>query len=100
MDDALGKNGWGQGYTFPCLFKNADKGWILISETGVNGRYFGGRLMGGNGGLYTIGLPQEGEMNGLGSSTTHTNATRLMTAIHILSVQFWATLPMATDAYM
>ncbi len=69
VDDALGKNGWGQGYTFPCLFKNGDKGWILISETGVNGRYFGGRLMGGNGGLYTIGLPQEGEMNGLGSST-------------------------------
>ncbi|MCQ2973398.1 MAG: glycoside hydrolase family 97 protein [Bacteroidales bacterium] len=69
VDDQVGKNGWGQGYTFPCLFKNAEKGWILISETGVNGRYFGGRLMGKENGLYTIGLPQEGEMNGLGSST-------------------------------
>ena len=22
LDDAMGKNGWGQGYSFPCLFKN------------------------------------------------------------------------------
>lgn len=36
VDDTMGKNGWGEGYTFPCLFKNSDKGWILISETGVN----------------------------------------------------------------
>lgn len=36
VDDTLGKNGWGQGYTFPCLFRNEDKGWILISETGVS----------------------------------------------------------------
>lgn len=68
-DEPIGKNGWGEGYTFPCLFKNADKGWVLISETGVNGKYFGGRLIGNPDGLYTIGLPQEGEMNGLGSST-------------------------------
>ena len=36
----------GEGYTFPCLFKNSDKGWILISETGVNSYYCGSRLMG------------------------------------------------------
>ena len=69
VDDATGKNGWGEGYTFPCLFKNGDKGWILVSETGVNGRYCGARLMGGNGTLYNIGFPQEGEMNGLASVT-------------------------------
>ena len=60
VDDATGKNGWGEGYTFPCLFKNGDKGWILVSETGVNGRYCGARLMGGNGTLYNIRFPQEG----------------------------------------
>ncbi|MGG6496923.1 UNVERIFIED_CONTAM: glycoside hydrolase family 97 N-terminal domain-containing protein, partial [Bacteroidetes bacterium 56_B9] len=21
-DDTMGKNGWGEGYTFPCLFRN------------------------------------------------------------------------------
>lgn len=68
-DEPIGRNGWGEGYTFPCLFRNADKGWVLISETGVNGAYVGSRLMGHEGSLYTIGFPQEGEMNGLGSTT-------------------------------
>lgn len=67
VDDAMGKNGWGNGYTFPCLFKNAEKGWVLISETGTRGNYCGCRLIGGNGSLYTIGFPQQGELNGLGS---------------------------------
>ena len=40
-DDTPGKNGWGEGYTFPCLFRRGDKGWILISETGTDGRYCG-----------------------------------------------------------
>lgn len=66
-DDAMGKNGWGEGYTFPCLFRNNDKGWVLISETGVSSLYCGSRLMGGNGGLYTIGYPQSGEYNGNGT---------------------------------
>lgn len=68
-DEPTGRNGWGEGYTFPCLFRNGDKGWVLISETGVNGAYVGSRLMGHEGSLYTIGFPQEGEMNGLGSTT-------------------------------
>ena len=56
----MGKNGWGEGYTFPCLFRNGDKGWILISETGVDSKYCGSRLLGHENGLYTIGFPQEG----------------------------------------
>ena len=36
-DDQMGKNGWGEGYSFPCLFHLGDKGWVLISETGVDG---------------------------------------------------------------
>lgn len=66
-DNTIGKNGWGEGYTFPCLFRNGDKGWLLISETGTNGNYCGSRLLGGNKGLYTIGFPQEGEANGNGT---------------------------------
>lgn len=66
-DDTLGKNGWGEGYTFPCLFRLGNSGWALISETGVGGNYCGSRLIGHSDGLYTIGFPQPGEGNGLGS---------------------------------
>lgn len=66
-DDAMGKNGWGEGYTFPCLFRNGDKGWLLVSETGVDGGYCASRLMGHEKGLYTIGFPQAGELNGNGT---------------------------------
>ncbi len=67
VDDATGKNGWGHGYTFPCLFRNRDKGWLLISETGVGSAYCGSRLLGKEKSLYTIGFPQEGEYNGNGT---------------------------------
>lgn len=67
VDDVMEKNGWGNGYTFPCLFKNEDKGWVLISETGVSSAYCGSRLLGKENGLYTIGFPQEGEYNGNGT---------------------------------
>ena len=30
LDDKAGKNGWGNGFTFPCLFK-VPTGWVLIS---------------------------------------------------------------------
>lgn len=66
-DDAAGKNGWGEGYTFPCLFRNGDNGWVLVSETGVNGGYCASRLLGHKEGVYTIGFPQEGEANGNGT---------------------------------
>lgn len=38
------KSQYGHGYTFPCLFKVDNDGWVLISETGVDGRYCGSRL--------------------------------------------------------
>src|SRR5574344_892307 len=68
VDDVLGKNGWGEGYTFPCLFRNGDKGWVLISETGVSSKYCASRLMGGNGNTYSIGFPNQGECNGNGTA--------------------------------
>ena len=69
LDDEMGKNGWGEGYTFPCLFRVGDKGWVLISETGVDGGYVASRLLNVTGGLYKIGFPQEGEGNGWGSTS-------------------------------
>ena len=78
---------FGQGYTFPCLFKaplsspEGDKKasprggaegalWVLISETGVDGSYVGSHLSDfdpQHG--YTIAFPQAGENNGVGSAT-------------------------------
>ena len=68
LDDVMGKNGMGEGYTFPCLFKVNNKGWVLISETGVDGNYCGSRLIGREKGLYTIGFPMPGENNGNGTT--------------------------------
>jgi hypothetical protein len=66
-DGPMGENGRGEGYTFPCLFREGNNGWLLISETGVNSRYCGSRLIGRQNGLYTIGFPQELENNGNGT---------------------------------
>lgn len=68
LDDAVGKNGLGNGYTFPCLFKVNNSGWVLISETGVDSGYCASRLMGHENGLYTIGFPMPGENNGNGTT--------------------------------
>ncbi|WP_018984865.1 glycoside hydrolase family 97 protein [Salinimonas chungwhensis] len=59
----------GVGYTFPALFKNAQKGWILLSETGVDSTYLGSRLGEGNqNGEYPLAFPQEGENSGIGGT--------------------------------
>ena len=68
IDEPVGKNGWGNGYTFPCLFKE-NNGWVLISETGTDGYYVGCRLLGEANGLYKIGFPMPQECNGWGSTT-------------------------------
>ena len=65
----MGQNGIGEGYTFPCLFKVKNNGWVLLSETGVDSGYCGSRLIGHDKGLYTIGFPMEGENNGNGTSS-------------------------------
>ncbi len=56
------------GYTFPCLFRVGEDGWVLVSETGVDSNYAGSRLSDyapATG--YTIAFPQELENNGNGS---------------------------------
>ncbi|MBR1932727.1 MAG: glycoside hydrolase family 97 catalytic domain-containing protein [Prevotella sp.] len=58
---------FGQGYTFPCLFK-APGSWVLISETGVDSHYCGSHLSDYQPSAgYTIAYPQPGENNGFGS---------------------------------
>ncbi|MDE7095940.1 MAG: glycoside hydrolase family 97 N-terminal domain-containing protein, partial [Muribaculaceae bacterium] len=68
LDDVMGKNGWGNGYSFPCLFRNGDKGWTLISETGIAGDYCASHLANKSGGEYSIAYPNKNENNGFGST--------------------------------
>ena len=63
------RSGYGHGWTFPCLFREGDKGWVLISETGVSSSYCGSHLSDATSdGLFTIAFPMEGENNGFGST--------------------------------
>ena len=58
---------YGVGYTFPALFHLGDRGWVLLSETGVNGLYCGSKLSEGTkDGNYKIAFPEAGENNGMG----------------------------------
>ena len=66
------KSRFGQGYTFPCLFRvpvsKVDNAWVLVSETGVDGSYVGSHLSDYSPETgYTIAFPQAGENNGIGS---------------------------------
>lgn len=58
-----------QGYVFPSLFRVSDKGWVLISETGVSSLYCASHLSDGTkDGLYTVAFPDERQNNGFGST--------------------------------
>ena len=62
------KSQFGVGYTFPCLFKVGEDGWVLVSETGVSSAYPGSRLSDYEPGKgYSVAFPQKGENNGVGS---------------------------------
>jgi hypothetical protein len=87
-DEPLGKNGDGHGYVFPALFRNGDKGWVLISETGVNGSYCGGRLIGSADGSYRLAFPMPEEIGGNGTSTV---------GLAIPGCTPWRTLTVAPD---
>jgi hypothetical protein len=61
------KSQFSHGYTFPCLFRIGNDGWVLVSETGVSSKYCGSHLSdydADNG--YTIAFPDKGENNGVG----------------------------------
>ena len=76
----------GLGFTFPALFRIGDRGWVLISETGVSSRYAGTRL--GNptpDGLYPIAFPEPGENGGIGDTTVSASLP-LLTAWRTLTI--------------
>ena len=66
---------FGQGYTFPCLFRvgaaatpQHSELWALVSETGVDGSYVGSHLSDYSAETgYTIAFPLAGENNGNGT---------------------------------
>jgi len=87
-DAPLGGNGLGYGYTFPCLFRIGDRGWALVSETGVDGYWCASHIEGGNGTSYKIAFPDEKEMNGLASSTP---------GVRLPGVSPWRTVVVAED---
>lgn len=61
---------YGEGYTFPCLYRVGNDGWALVSETGVTGKYVGSCLSDWQEGKgYTIKYPMQGENNGWGSTS-------------------------------
>ena len=68
LDVPVGTQRSNLGYTFPCLFKNGNNGWILLSETGTDGSYAACRLTDKAEGGYQIAFPMPEEMNGQGSA--------------------------------
>ena len=58
-----------RGYVFPGLFRLANEGWVLLSETGVSSLYCASHLSEySKDGVYTIEYPDRKENNGFGSS--------------------------------
>ncbi len=70
LDGALtAPSRYGHGWTFPCLFHEGDRGWVLVSETGVTSDFCASHLSDATpSGLFTIAFPMEGENNGFGST--------------------------------
>lgn len=53
---------YGHGYTFPCLFKINNDGWVLVSETGVDSHYCASHMSDYQlDGLYTVAFPMPGK---------------------------------------
>ena len=67
-DGAMGTNGTGDGFVFPALFKIGDDGWMLISETGMDGSYCGSHIANAGQNVYKIAFPNPKELNGLGNN--------------------------------
>lgn len=70
LGDSIGKpSEFGVGYTFPALFELPEKGWVLLSETGVDSHYPGSRLSeASEEGIFSVEFPQEDENNGIGAT--------------------------------
>ena len=59
---------YGHGFTFPCLFRVGDDGWVLVSETGVDSRYCASHLSDYDPAEgYSLAFPMPEENNGNGT---------------------------------
>jgi hypothetical protein len=67
-DAPIEKNTYPEGYVFPGLFHVGDKGWVLLSETGVRSLYCASHLSKYNDGVYTVEYPNPKQNNGFGST--------------------------------
>ena len=88
LDVPVGEKLSATGYTFPCLFKNGDNGWLLLSETGTDAGYVGCKLSGSADGRYQIAFPMAEEMNGQGSACP---------ALSLPGTTPWRTITLGTD---
>lgn len=88
LDVPVGEKLSATGYTFPCLFKNGDNGWLLLSETGTDAGYVGCKLSGSADGCYQIAFPMAEEMNGQGSACP---------ALSLPGTTPWRTITLGTD---
>jgi len=68
VDAALETTNATFGYVFPGLFRVNDKGWVLISETGVGSNSNAAHLSNYKEGSYSIEFPQMEQNNGFGST--------------------------------
>jgi hypothetical protein len=86
-DEPIGmRSQYGLGYTFPALFRIGNDGWVLLSETGVDGNYVGSKLSeSSRDGLYTIAFPEPQENASVGDATV-TAALPLYTSWKTISV--------------
>lgn len=88
------KSAYGQGYTFPCLFRisnneSGDNTWVLISETEVDGKYVGSHLSDYSSEKgYGIAFPMAGEANGHGTADA---------ALALPGVTPWRTISVGGD---
>ncbi|NBJ07739.1 glycoside hydrolase family 97 protein [Duncaniella freteri] len=59
---------FGQGFTFPALFRIGNDGWALLTETGVDGYYCASHLTDYKDGVFFIAYPMPEENNGNGTT--------------------------------
>jgi hypothetical protein len=67
-DAPIEKNTFTEGYVFPSLFRVGEKGWALLSETGVRSLYCASHLSSYDNGVFTVEYPNPEQNNGFGSN--------------------------------
>lgn len=67
-DAPMEQNTSATGYVFPGLFRIGDRGWALVSETGVRSLYPASHLSAYQDGVYTVDYPTADQNNGFGST--------------------------------